>query len=262
MTRFPKADEKQIDSALEDVMDSVREVVSLGRAARSRKNLKVRQPLSKLLVSLKREKDFGALKEYLEIVEDELNVKEVVPAPNLDQYVRYSAKLNFKVAGPKLGSHVKAAQAFVGALTNDQVKLFAESGKLSFEADGASVALGPEEVEVQKIEKEGYAVESDGGITIALATALTQELIDEGFARELVNKIQNMRKSSGFEVTDHIAIRMTGSGPLKAATGKHEEFIRRETLARKIEFIDNGPLNDGTEWNINGEKAAIAVQKL
>ncbi len=262
MTKFPKADETQIDSALEDVMDSVRKIVSLGRAARSRKNLKVRQPLSKLLVSLKREKDFEALKEYLEIVEDELNVKAVVPAPNLDQYVRYSAKLNFKVAGPKLGSHVKAAQAFVGALTNDQVKQFAESGKLSFVADGATVVLDPEVVEVLRIETEGYAVESDGGITIALAIELTQELIDEGFARELVNKIQNMRKSSGFEVTDHIAIRMTGSGPLKAATGKHEEFIRRETLAHKIEFIDSGILNDGTEWNINGEKAAIAVQKL
>ena len=86
------------------------EIVSLGRAARSRKNLKVRQPLSRLLVSLKREADFEAVKEYLEIVEDELNVKEVVSAANLDQYVRYSAKLNFKVAGPKLGSHVKAAQ--------------------------------------------------------------------------------------------------------------------------------------------------------
>jgi isoleucyl-tRNA synthetase len=262
MTTYPKPDLTKIDAKLDEVMDTVREVVSLGRAARSRKNLKVRQPLSRLLVSLKREADFEALKEYLEIVEDELNVKEVVSAANLDQYVRYSAKLNFKVAGPKLGSHVKAAQSYIAGLTAEQIAQFISSGKLTFSADDVSVTLTPEEVDVQRNENEGYAVEAIGPVTIALVTELTQDLIDEGFARELVNKIQNMRKSSGFDVTDHITIKMTGSGPLKGAVGKHEDFIRKETLARKLEFIDNGPLAEGTDWNINGEKAAIAVQKL
>jgi isoleucyl-tRNA synthetase len=262
MTSFPKADESRIDSGLDEVMDTVRRIVSLGRAARSRKNLKVRQPLSRLLVSLKQDKEFERLKEYLEIVEDELNVKEVVPAANLDQYVRYSAKLNFKVAGPKLGSHVKAAQSFIAGLGNDAVRDFASSGKLVFDADGTKVVLTSEEVDVQRIENEGFAVENDGPVTIALVTELTPDLIDEGFARELVNKIQNMRKSSGFDVTDHIEVRMTGTGPLKSAAAKHDGFIRQETLANRIEFIDNGPLTGGTEWNINGEKAAIAVKKL
>jgi isoleucyl-tRNA synthetase len=262
MTQYPKPDEKLIDSRLDEVMDTVRRIVSLGRAARSRKNLKVRQPLSRLLVSLKQEKEFDRLKEYLEIVEDELNVKEVVPAANLDQYVRYAAKLNFKVAGPKLGSHVKAAQAFIAGLSGEAVREFASSGKLTFEADGTKVVLTSEEVDVQRIENEGFAVENDGPVTIALVTDLTPELIDEGFARELVNKIQNMRKSSGFDVTDHIEIRMSGTGVVKAAAGKHEEFIRRETLAHRIEFIEDGSLPDGTEWNINGEKAALAVKKL
>ncbi len=262
MAGFPKADEAAIDSQLNDTMETVREIVSLGRAARSRKNLKVRQPLSKLLVGVKQDSDFGRLNEYLGIIQDELNVKEVVPSAELGNYVTYGAKLNFKVAGPKLGSHVKAAQSFVAGLTSDQVRQFEQSGKLSFQPDGASITLTPEEVEIQKIEKDGFAVESDGPMTVALVTDLTQDLIDEGFAREMVNKIQNMRKSSGFDVTDKITVHVRGTGPLRSAAGRFDDFIRRETLARSIEFLDTGEPDGGTQWNINGEDAAIAVKKL
>jgi isoleucyl-tRNA synthetase len=261
MTQFPKSDSAAVDSNLEEAMDSVRAIVSLGRAARSRKNLKVRQPLSRLLVSLPGKKGLERLHEYFEIIEDELNIKEVVPAADLDQYVTYSAKLNFKTAGPKLGAHVKAAAAFVTSLTSEQVKQFAQNGKLTFASQGESVALTGEEVDVHKIERDGFAVESDGGTTVALVTELTPELIDEGFAREMVNKIQNMRKSSGFEVTDRITVKVSSSDRLHAAMTRYDEFIRKETLADKMEFIHTGAVDGGAEWNINGEKAAIAVAK-
>jgi isoleucyl-tRNA synthetase len=262
MAGFPKANEAQINGRLDEAMELVREIVSLGRAARSRKNLKVRQPLSKLLVGVKHEADFAKLHEYIGIIEDELNVKEVVPSSELGNFVTYGAKLNFKMAGPKLGAHVKAAQAFVAGLGSDQVRQFELSGKLTFQADGTSVVLTAEEVDILKIEKVGFAVESDSNLTVALVTDLTQDLIDEGFAREMVNKIQNMRKSSGFDVTDHITVHVRGTALLRSAVGRFDDFIRRETLARSIEFLDSDPLDGGTQWNINGEDAAIAVKKL
>ncbi len=262
MSGFPVADQSQIDESLDSTMDMVRDIVSLGRAARSRKNLKVRQPLSKLLVGVKSESDFARLAEYIGIIEDELNVKEIVPSTELGNFVTYAAKLNFRVAGSKLGAHVKAAQAFVASLTSEQVRQFEQTGKISLPNTGDAVTLVAEDVEIQKIEKDGFAVESNGPLTVALVTELTQDLIDEGFAREMVNKIQNMRKSSGFDVTDHITIRMSGGAPLRTAAGRFDEFIRRETLARKIEFLDTNSLDGGTQWNINGEPAAIAVEKL
>jgi len=262
MTAFPRPNTALIDPTLDEVMETVRQVVSLGRAARSRKNLKVRQPLSGLMVGLPKETDFERIREYLGIVQDELNIKEVMYAADLGGYVRYAVKLNFKVAGPKLGPHVKAAQAYLASVDNDTIKKLVAEGKISLTLDGQSVVLTAEDVDVQRIEKDGYAVESDGPVTIALVTALTQELIDEGFAREMVNKIQNMRKSSGFEVTDFIRVSVSGTKPLREAVAKHREFIKSETLARELEFIDAESADGGTEWSINGEKAAIAVAKL
>ncbi len=262
MTSYPTSDHAQIDGALEESMELVRTVVSLGRAARSRRNLKVRQPLSRLLVNLPKGLSFEKLSGFEEIIQDELNIKEIAVATDLDQYVSYSAKLNFKTAGPKLGSHVKAAAAFVAAMTGEQIKSFERSGSIVMEADGSSVTLSGDDIEIKRNEKEGYAVESDNRVTVAIVTDLTPDLIDEGFAREMVNKIQNMRKSSGFEVTDHITVRVSCRDPLRAATTRHEAFIRRETLARTIEFMDSDAVNGGADWNINGEKAAIAVEKI
>lgn len=261
MTSYPISVPGQIDTALEESMELVRTVVSLGRAARARKNLKVRQPLGRLLVHVAGQNQFEKLTEDIDIIADELNIKEVVSAADLDQYITYAAKLNFKTAGPKLGSHVKAAQAFVNSMDNLAVKQFVRSGNVAFEDNGARVELTPSEVDVQRIEKDGFAVESDGPVTVALVTDLTPELIDEGFAREMVNKIQNLRKSSGFEVTDRIKVQLHCDGPLRAAVGKHEPFLCRETLADRIEFMESGTFEGASDWNINGEKAAIAVVK-
>ena len=145
-------------------------------------------------------------------------------------------------------------------LTSEQVHKFAQSGELSLESLGGLKLLS-DDVEVIRTEKEGVAVETDGPVAVALDTTLTEDLLDEGFAREVVNKIQNMRKTSGFEVTDRIVVRYNSGDRLKRAVDRFDEFIRRETLAREIEFAEHDQLTDTTEWNINGEKAALAVAK-
>ncbi len=261
MAEFPKADESLIDKKLEETMDVAEQIVSLGRAARSRKNLKVRQPLARLMIKLPNWLEMDRLGGYIDIIKSELNVKDVVAAEDVDSYVSYSAKLNFKAAGPKLGSHVKQAAAFVTELDSDAVKKFVETKTLTLEVNSEKIELTTDEVEVNKLENEGFAVESESHLTIALDTRLTDELIDEGFAREIVNKVQNMRKTSGFEVTDQIDILLSSSEQLVAAAKKYDEFIRRETLAGQITYVDSRPFKGCKEWNINGVDTAIAVNK-
>jgi isoleucyl-tRNA synthetase len=259
MDSYPVADESLIDSELEETMDVTEKIVSLGRAARSRKNLKVRQPLSRLMIKLPNWLPAERLQGFSDIVRDELNIKEVSPAENLDQLVTYSAKLNFKTAGPKLGGNVKQAAAFVTALDSDTVKNFAETKTLTFEIDSEKIELTDEEIDVVKTENDGYAVESEGHLTVALDIRLTDDLIDEGFAREIVNKVQNMRKSSGFEVTDRIDIKINSTDRLTGAVKRHDDFIRGETLADSISFLEEKSFDGCTEWNINGVGATIAV---
>ena len=262
MTQFPKADESAIDLELEETMELVEKIVSLGRAARSRKNIKVRQPLGKLLVELPAGTKSEKLENDLTIIKSELNIKEVEASENLDKYLTYTAKLNFKTAGPKLGGVVKQAAAMLGRLTETDIKKFVKNGSLKLSIDGKDIYLSSDEVEVIKNEKEGFAVESNGGVTVALTTSLTAELIDEGFARELVNKIQNMRKSSGYEVTDFISVRVKSTDKIGQAAKKHREFIKKETLAESFEFSESETPDGATEWNINGEKTLIALARV
>ncbi|UCG62498.1 MAG: isoleucine--tRNA ligase [Candidatus Zixiibacteriota bacterium] len=261
MSDFPVTDESLIDEKLEETMDIAEQIVSLGRAARSRKNIKVRQPLSRLMIKLPNWVGLERLEGYLDIIKSELNIKEIAVAEDVANYVSYSAKLNFKTAGPKLGVNAKAAAACVAELDSEGVKRFLDTKTLTLQVDSKKIELAEDEVEVSKSEKEGFAVESEGALSIALETRLTDDLIDEGFARELVNKIQNMRKSSGFEVTDQIEILLHSSDRLLAAARKHDEFIRRETLAKQIKYLAEGSFEGCREWNINGVNAAIAVSK-
>jgi len=259
MTSFPKPDESLIDAGLEETMELVEKIVSLGRAARSRKNLKVRQPLSELLVSLPRRMSFDKLDGFIDIIRDELNIKRISPASGLDLFISFSAKLNFKAVGPRLGSDVKKAAEIVAGLDSGAVKDFFNSGQLEVAFEGRKVVLSGEEIEVIRLEKEGFAVESDGSLSVALVTDLSEELLQEGFARELVNKIQNMRKTSGLEVTDRINLVVDTADPVRKAAERHEQFILNETLANGLQFkVCPG----GKEWNINGEKAFISVVKV
>jgi isoleucyl-tRNA synthetase len=258
---YPVADESLIDEKLEETMDFTERIVSLGRAARSRKNIKVRQPLAKLMIKLPSWLSLDRLAGYLDIIKSELNIKELAAAEDIAGLVSYSAKLNFKTAGSKLGASAKAAAAYVSELDSEAVRKFLDTKTLTFEVNSKKIELAEGEIEVSRSENEGFAVESEGHLTVALDTRLTDELIDEGFAREIVNKVQNMRKASGFEVTDQIDIALNSSGRLIAAAKKFDNFIRRETLAEQITYPDHREFEGCKEWNINGESAAIAVYR-
>ncbi|HUV29584.1 MAG TPA: isoleucine--tRNA ligase [Acidobacteriota bacterium] len=263
MAAYPKADESCINAELEETMGLAAKVVSLGRAARSRKNLKVRQPLSRLIVGIPSDKSTARLEDCLDIIRDQLNIKAVETTSGLDQYVSYSARLNFRIAGPRLSQDAKEVGRMVEALNSSDVQRFVQARELKLQLDGGrTVMLKPDEVEVNRNEREGYAVESDGHVTVALATELSEDLVDEGFAREIVNKIQNMRKTSGFEVTDRIRVRVNSTRRLNTAASRYDEFIRRETLAQEMEVTEKDELDGGTEWNVNGEKAVISVEKV
>jgi isoleucyl-tRNA synthetase len=262
MSSFPKADESLIDADLEEKMQLTERIVSLGRAARARVNLKVRQPLAQLLVGLPKGMKIEQLDGFTDIVRDELNVKEVSAAEDLERLVTLSAKLNFKTAGPKLGGNVKQAAAKLASLDEAALRKFASSGSLSLPLDSGKVELSEEDVQIVRTENEGFAVENENQLTVALVTKLTDDLIDEGFAREVVNKVQNMRKSSGFEVTDHITVSLSATDRLVKAAKRFDEFIRKETLAERIDVVLKEALMDSTEWNINGEPAAIAVTRV
>ncbi len=263
MTEFPKADEALIDSSLEEVMGLTEKIVSLGRAARSRKNLKVRQPLARLVVALPEGIASDRMADYETIIKDELNIKNFEIADDLDSYVKYVLKLNFRAAGPKLGKNVKKAQQILAGLEAEKIKAFVSTGEMELEVEaGTSVTLTTEEVEIVRDEQDGFAVEADGQLVVAIETELTEDLLDEGFAREVVNKVQNMRKSSGFEVTDRIIVRLASDERLKIAVTRYSEFISSETLADKLEIMSDSSIEDSTEWNINGEKAAISVAKI
>lgn len=260
MAEFPRYDDTAIEAELEESMALAQKVVSLGRAARNRRNLKVRQPLNGIKVHLTDSGQFNRLKAELPVILDELNVKAVEELKSVSSVVSYKAKLNFAVAGKKYGGLVKELGPLVAGLSSDKLESFLATGELLLNAGGSEVKLTPEELEVQKLEKEGLAVESDGGVTVALDTAIDDNLRDEGFAREMVNKIQNMRKSSGFEVTDRISVLVKTEEPLLSAVRRYNDYICQETLADQINLTDNMPKDNGAkDWNVNGINAEIAV---
>jgi len=259
---YPVCNEGAIDSELEESMSLAQEIVSLGRAARSRKNLKVRQPLSGILVNIPGINQFEKIQSESQTIIEELNIKLIKELRNVSEVVGYKAKLNFAKAGPRLGSTVKMVSSKITSLDDKEIKAFLDSGEIEVAIDDSKYKLTTDEIEVEKLEKEGFAVENGNGITIALITEIDDTLRNEGYAREMVNKIQNMRKSSGFEVTDRIEVLVFTDDPLSSAIGKHKDFICKETLADNIELVSSIPSSNETKnWNINGVKADIAVMK-
>jgi isoleucyl-tRNA synthetase len=257
---YPICDDSLIDPELEESMALAQKIVSLGRAARNRKNLKVRQPLASMTINIAGQNDLRKIEDELELIMEELNVKAIEELKDISQVVSYKAKLNYAVAGPRLGGQVKEISSRLEKLSQKELADFLASGEIEIPLADSKVKLFREELEIQKIEKAGQAVESYGGITIALNAEIDEALRDEGFAREIVNKVQNMRKSSGFEVVDRIEIIISTVDPLSSAVAKFNDFICRETLADKIEQVKKMPPdNGGTNWNINGIKAQIAV---
>jgi isoleucyl-tRNA synthetase len=207
----------------------------------------------------------GESKEELEslfgLIADELNVKKISWLDQESSLTELFAKPIFNRLGPKFGKKANPLAEKIKSLSQTELKKFKDEGKLNLELDGARWELLAEDVEISEREKQGWAVESENEYQVALSTTLTEELKDEGFARELVNKIQNMRKSAGFEVMDRIQVTIGTTSRLNLAIKSFEDYIKKETLAQKLSLKETKG-EPSEEWDINGEKANISVQKV
>ncbi len=261
LTRYPEADQNLIDEALERKMEDAINLVTLGRAARNRTKIKVRQPLSAMLVSLPHALDTAELASITPVISEEINVKRIEPIADAYDYVTLSVKPNFKLAGPKFGPRVKALGQALAAMSQEDIRLFRGKGSVELTAADGPLSVALEDVELRSEDREGYVVELYDGYGVVLATALDNALIEEGYAREMVNKIQNMRKSSGFEVIDRIEVGISTSAPVTAALDSFADYIRRETLCRRLEPCLLETWEARQQWDINGEPAEITIRR-
>ena len=257
LCEFPSVDEMHIDKQLEADMDEVLKVVVLGRAARNTANIKNRQPIGKMYVKADHElSDF-----YVEIIEDELNVKSVEFVEDVRNFTSYSFKPQLKTVGPKYGKQLgnirKALAEIDGNTAMDTLKA---EGALKFDFGAELVVLTEEDLLIDMAQTEGYVSESDNVVTVALDTRLTPELLEEGFVRELVSKIQTMRKEAGFEVMDHICIYQQNNDKIADILTRYADTIRSEVLADDIRTGEMGGYTK--EWNINGETGILGVEKI
>ncbi|MBR0409607.1 MAG: isoleucine--tRNA ligase [Eubacterium sp.] len=254
---FPEVKTEWIDAELEKNMAEVLDIVVLGRAARNTSGIKNRQPVGNMIVS-------GASElpgYYIEIIEEELNVKAVSFRDDVSDLTSYSFKPQLRLLGPKYGKQLgKISKALAQVDGSVAKKELDEKGTLTIEVDSDKISLTPEELLVTMTQKEGFVSQADHGLTVVLDTNLTPELIEEGFVREIISKIQTMRKEAGFEVTDHIRIFAEGNEKIAAIMKDNGETIRKDVLAEEISF--GGSAGYSKDWNINGEKVKLSVERL
>lgn len=258
LCKFPEAEEKYIDEKLESDMDFVLHAVALGRACRNKVNIKNRQPLSQLFVLSDKKLNDESVVSY---IEGEINVKNVKLVSDSNEFITYELKPQLKTLGPKYGKHLGAIRQHLATCDNAaEIVARVRAGKLyCFEADGEKIELAEEDLLINPVNKPGYSVESDNGMTVVIDTVLTPQLIDEGIARELVSKLQTMRKEAGFEVVDHIEIGYEADGE-SARVLKNDASIRSDVLCDKlVEGLFDGYTK---EWDINGEKVKLVVKKI
>ncbi|MDO4295821.1 MAG: isoleucine--tRNA ligase [bacterium] len=254
---FPKAKEEWIDLTLEQDMDEVLKVVVMGRAARNTANIKNRQPIGRMFV--KAEQALSAF--YKEIIEDELNVKSVEFCDDVRAFTSYSFKPQLKTVGPKYGKQLgKIREALSKLDGNAAMDTLEQKGELDFDFGEGAVTLTKDDLLIEMTQKEGFVSETDTSMTVVLDTNLTQELLEEGLVRELISKIQTMRKESGFEVMDHIRVYESGNEKIAGIFEKYQDTIKSEVMADTIVPEQLGGYQK--EWNINGEKVVLGVEKM
>ena len=253
---FPTADKSRIDTECEEQMQALLEVVQLGRASRNLASLKVRQPLSRMYV-----KGAAFSEAYQVLCEDELNVKEVIFTDDARAFTTYELKPQMRTLGPKYGKLLgRIGKALAEMDGNDVVDTFARGEKVTFELDGTEVVLEESDVLTKPMQKPGFMAQQDHGVTVVLDTNLTEDLINEGYAREVISKVQTMRRDADFDVTDRIDIVFSSTDRLASAVETGRDMITKATLALSLERGEADESFTTSEWDINGEKAVIGVR--
>ena len=254
---FPEVHENWIDPKMEEDMADLLEIVVMGRAARNTANIKTRQPIGTMYVK----SEFQLSEFYKEIIEDELNVKEVVFKDDIADFISYSFKPQMRTVGPKYGKLLNKIKTTLSELDGNKAMAELKStGELKLDIDGQEIVLLEEDLLIDMAQMEGYVSESDHTITVVLDTNLTPELIEEGFVRELVSKIQTMRKEAGFEVMDKIRVYAKDNDKIVSIMKNHGDEIKSEVLAEEI--VTGETKGYEKEWNINSEKVTMAVERI
>ncbi len=253
---FPTVHEEMINEDLEAAMEEILDIVVLGRAARNTANIKNRQPIGTMYVC----SNVELAGDYRTIILDELNVKEIVFRKDLSEFTSYTFKPQLKTVGPKYGKLLNGIRTHLTEMDGRKAMEELETtGSLSFDISGANVVLSKEDLLIDMAQMEGYVTEADNRVTVVLCTDLSEELIEEGFVREIISKIQTMRKEAGYEVMDRIHVYSNGNGRIQDLMERHGEEIRKDVMASDILFAEaKGYVK---EWNINGETVTLGVEK-
>ena len=252
LAKFPKCDDKLIDEKIEEKMDLVRDLISLGRNVREEAKIKVRQPISEAILDGKNKNIIGDL---TELIKEELNVKEIKFVDDLSIYMNYEVKPNFKVCGPLLGSSIKSFQGYVKNFNYGDIKNLEEGNEVKINLDGKEITITYDMLDVRITSKEGFNSTHEGNNFIVLNTTLNKDLINEGIARELISKIQQLRKNKDFNIVDRINIYYSHNDEIEEAIEEYRDMIMKDTLAEQID-----ERNDLTEeFNINGIEVKLDV---
>jgi isoleucyl-tRNA synthetase len=253
---FPKANDAWSFPEIEAEMDAIRKIVMLGRACRNEANIKNRQPLSNLFVQAQTEVN----QDYKDIILEELNLKEVTFTNDAGAFITYQFKPQMRTMGPKYGKLMRPIFDEIAKMDGAKVMEQLNSGEpLRLVVEGTDVEINKEDVLVDTLQKDGFVSDSDAGFTVVLDTNLTDALIEEGYVREFISKVQTMRKDSGLEVLDHITVTASASEKIADIVKKNESEIQTQLLANSIVFTNT--VSGGKDWNINGEAVVIAIAK-
>ena len=253
---FPEVQKEHIDKKLEADMEVVLEAVVLGRACRNTANIKNRQPIGKMFVKA----DAALSQFYLDIIKDELNVKEAELTEDVSALTTYSFKPQLKTLGRRFGKNINAVREILAGLDGQAAMAeLKEKGTLTIQVEGVDEALAEEDLLIEAAQMEGCVSDSDHGVTVVLDTNLTPELLEEGFVREVISKVQTMRKDAGFEVMDHIQLYVKDNDKVKDIVQKNEESLCSDVLADGVTYDEVSGFTK--EWSINGEKVTLGVEK-
>ena len=256
---FPKADPTKMDAALETRMQLAQDICSLVLSIRKKVNIKVRQPLQKILIPVLDPAMKLAIEQMEELILAEVNVKEINYITETEGVISKKLKPNFKLLGAKLGTKMKQASAVIAALTQNEISELERNGNLTIQVDGTSIPLLINEVDIIAEDIPGWSVAVKGNLTVALDISLSEALLKEGNARELVNRVQNIRKEANFELTDKILLQIVDNPNMKDSINEFSAYICREILATQIDWVTS--LEEGVDIEINDQKLRILVRQ-
>lgn len=259
LAEFPKADESAIDKVLERKMENAQTISSLVLSLRAKEKIKVRQPLEKIMIPIDNQQQKEEIKAVEDLIKHEVNIKNIELLEDASDILVKQIKPNFKALGPRFGKDMKLIASAISAFSAEDIKKIEQNGNLDVEINGKNINLGLDDVEITSQDIEGWLVANEGALTVALDVTITEELRKEGIARELVNRIQNLRKDSGFEVTDRIDVQLQNDAQVAAAIASNEDYIKSETLTEELQLMDN--LNDGIEIAFDEVNTRLFIQK-